>query len=116
MLHLHGISKQFGSKILFEGAEAHIGHRSRVALIGPNGAGKSTLIRIVLGLESADAGHVSRATHLSIGHLAQEVPKFSGRTVLEEVMRLDGRREDLLEAKGELEAQFAKGDANEADL
>jgi dTMP kinase len=45
MIHLQGISKQFGSKILFEGAEAHFGSRSRVALIGPNGAGKSTLIR-----------------------------------------------------------------------
>ena len=116
MLHLHGIGKQYGSKVLFEGAEAHIGHRSRVALIGPNGAGKSTLIRIILGLESSDSGHVSRATHLSIGHLAQEVPKFSGRTVLEEVMRLGGRREDLLEAKSELEESFAKSAASEAEL
>jgi ATP-binding cassette subfamily F protein 3 len=107
MLHLHGISKQFGSKVLFEGAEAHIGHRSRVALIGPNGAGKSTLIRIVLAQESADSGRVSRANHLSIGHLAQEVPKFSGRTVLAEVMSLGGRREELLLARTELEESFA---------
>jgi ATP-binding cassette subfamily F protein 3 len=118
MLHLHGISKQFGSKVLFEGAEANIGNRSRVALIGPNGAGKSTLIRIILGQESADSGHVSRANHLSIGYLAQEVPKFAGRTVLEEVMRLGGRREELLQAKQEYEEAFANArqDPNEADL
>jgi ATP-binding cassette subfamily F protein 3 len=116
MLHLHGISKQFGSKVLFENAEANLGHRSRVALIGPNGAGKSTLIRIILGQDSADSGHVSRANHLSIGYLAQEVPKFAGRSVLEEVMRLGGRREELLDAKQELEEAFAKSAPSEADL
>jgi ATP-binding cassette subfamily F protein 3 len=116
MLHLHGIGKQFGSKVLFESAEAHIGYRTRMALIGPNGAGKSTLIRIILGLESADSGHVSRASHLSIGYLAQEVPKFSGRTVLEEVMRLGGRREELLAAKKELEEAFVSHSPTEAEL
>jgi ATP-binding cassette subfamily F protein 3 len=118
VIHLHGISKQYGSKILFEGAEAHIGNRSRVALVGPNGSGKSTLIRIILGQEHADSGTVSRASHLAIGHLAQEVPKFSGRTVLGEVMRMDGRREELLNARAELEERFAKAsdpDASELD-
>src|SRR5579885_749160 len=108
MLQLQGVSKQFGSKILFENADAHVGSRSRVALIGPNGAGKSTLIRIILGQESPDSGQVSRAKHLAFGHLAQEVPKFVGRTVLEEVMRLGGRREAILKAKSELEAAFAR--------
>lgn len=103
MIHLLGISKQFGSKVLFQKAEAHIGYRSRVALIGPNGAGKSTLIRIILGKDTQDTGQVIKAHHLSIGYLAQEVPKFAGTTVLTEVMRLDGRREDLLQAKKELE-------------
>jgi ATP-binding cassette subfamily F protein 3 len=112
VIHVHQISKQYGSKVLFESAEAHIGHRSRVALIGPNGAGKSTFIRILLGLESPDSGSVSRATHLAIGHLAQEVPKFSNRTVLAEVMRMDGRREELLQAKQELEAEFAKSESS----
>ncbi len=108
MLQLQGISKQYGSKILFENADARIGQRSRVALIGPNGAGKSTLIRIILGQESADAGQVSRANHLAIGHLAQEVPKLTDRTVLAEVMRLGGRREELQTAKRELEESFAQ--------
>src|SRR5277367_2005285 len=116
MIHVQGVSKQFGSKVLFENADAHIGGRSRVALIGPNGAGKSTLIRILLGDDAPDAGQVSRAKHLAFGYLAQEVPKFSGRTVLEEVMRLGGRRESILEAKSELELAFAKEAPSEADL
>lgn len=115
MLHLHGISKQYGSKVLFENAEGHLGYRSRVALIGPNGAGKSTLIKIILGQEAPDSGHVSRAGDLSIGHLAQEVPKFAGRTVLEEAMRLDGRREGLLTSKTEMEERFSRDEKAAAD-
>ncbi|MFL5814596.1 MAG: ABC-F family ATP-binding cassette domain-containing protein [Bdellovibrionia bacterium] len=116
MLHLNGISKQFGSKVLFTDAEAHFGHRSRVALIGPNGAGKSTLIKIILGLEQPDSGRVTRAQHLAIGHLAQEVPKFSGRTVLEEVMRVSDRRDDLLTAKAEFEEKFTKAEPAPEEL
>ena len=116
MIHLSKIDKQYGSKILFDQAEANFTHRSRVALIGPNGAGKSTLIRMILGLESPDNVVISHAQHLSIGHLAQEVPKFQGRTVLSEVMRLDGRRETLLQAKSELEEALAKDPANETTL
>lgn len=108
MISLTDVSKQYGSKLLFEHAAAYIGSRSRIALIGPNGSGKSTLIRILLGLEGPDSGAVSRTKHLAIGHLAQEVPKFSDRTVLEQAMRLDGRREELLLARRELEEHFAK--------
>ena len=117
VLHIHDLSKQYGSKILFEGAEAHVGQRSRVALIGPNGSGKSTFIRIVLGIESADSGQISRPSHLSIGYLAQEVPKFSGSNILTEVMRMDGRRAELIKARTELEDKLAKSNsADAADL
>lgn len=115
MLHIQNLSKQFGSKVLFEDANAHIGHRSRVALIGPNGAGKSTLIKMIMGLESPDSGQISKAHHLAIGYLPQEVPKMSGRSVLEEVLRMDGRREELLKAKTELEDLLSK-DPSDKDV
>lgn len=116
MLHLQDISKQYGSKILFTGAEANFGHRSRVALIGPNGSGKSTLIRIIMNMEQPDTGRAVRAQHLAIGHLAQEVPKFSGRSVLEEVMRVSDRRVELKEAKLEFEESFQKTPPSTEDL
>lgn len=108
MLHLNGITKQYGAKVLFQEAEAHLGYRSRVALVGPNGAGKSTLTKIILGLEHPDFGKVTRASHLSIGYLPQELPKVSNRTVLAETLRMDGRAEELSTARRELETEFEK--------
>jgi len=116
MLHIHGLDKRFAGKVLFNEAEAHLGYRSRVALMGPNGAGKSTLTKIILGLESPDAGSVSRAQNLVIGYLPQDLPKYTGGTVFTEVMRQDGRREGLKKTRAELEAGFEKKDPTEAEL
>ncbi len=106
-LSLQNVSKQYGANLLFDNVNAQIGYHSRIALIGPNGSGKSTLLKIILNQETPDSGLVQKAKHLAVGYLAQEVPKFAGRSILEEVLRLDGRREELLLSKKELEEKFA---------
>jgi ATP-binding cassette subfamily F protein 3 len=104
MLQIRDLGKSYGSKTLFEGATVFLDNRSRVGLIGPNGAGKSTLIKMILGEEQYESGEISLGKNRKIGHLAQELPKFGNRTVMEEVMRLDGRREEFLKEKAEIEA------------
>ncbi len=116
MITIQNISKQYGSKVLFDEASAFINADARVALIGPNGAGKSTLIKMILEQESPDSGTIGRAKNLTIGHLAQEVPKSSEFSVLEETMRLDGRREKLLETQRYYETLFETGEASDSDL
>lgn len=112
MLQIRDLSKSYGSKTLFEDATIFLDDRSRVGLIGPNGAGKSTLIKMILGQESYEQGDISLKRNRVIGHLAQELPKFDNRTVIEEVMRLDGRREIVLKERAELEARL-ETDASE---
>ena len=106
MLQIQGVSKSFGSKVLFEGVRANLDVRSRVALVGPNGAGKSTLIKMILGAESPDEGSIHLHPHVRAGHLAQELPKFEDRTILDEVMSLGGRRAEILKRKEHLEAEM----------
>lgn len=115
MLQIRGLSKSFGSKTLFENATVFLGEKARVALIGPNGAGKSTLIKLILGQDHCDEGEIQVKRHIKIGHLAQELPKFEDRTIFEEVLRLDGRREEILAAKQDLEKQL-ETDASEEVL
>jgi zinc transport system ATP-binding protein len=45
--------------------------REIVTLVGPNGAGKTTLVRILLGLEAADAGEIIRQPNLVVGYVPQ---------------------------------------------
>ncbi len=71
---------------------------------------------MIIGSESPDAGQVSKAKQLSIGHLPQEIPRMSGQTILQEVLRMDSRREQLLNLKKELEADFDRIPPEESEL
>lgn len=106
MLQIQGVSKSFGSKVLFEGVRANLDARSRIALVGPNGSGKSTLIRMILGGEHPDQGSLVLHPHVRVGHLAQELPKFEDRSILDEVMSLGGRRGEILARKAHLETEM----------
>ncbi len=44
-----------------------------ITLIGPNGAGKTSLIRILLGLNKATSGKVTRRDKLRIGYVPQRI-------------------------------------------
>jgi zinc transport system ATP-binding protein len=62
-----------GGRCILENVSITVGRGEIVTLIGPNGAGKSMLIRVALGLEPLDSGHVQRATGLKIGYQPQNV-------------------------------------------
>jgi len=57
-LTLSGIVKTYGSARALDGAQLDLRGGEVHALMGENGAGKSTLIRILAGLDSADAGRI----------------------------------------------------------
>ena len=58
-LRLSGIVKSFGPARALDGAALSLRGGEVHALMGENGAGKSTLIRILAGLDNADAGEVT---------------------------------------------------------
>ena len=57
-LALNGLTKSFGAQRVLDDITADFGELRTLALIGPSGGGKSTLLRIIAGLETADAGEV----------------------------------------------------------
>lgn len=58
-LELAGLVKTYGAVRALDGAALHLRGGELHALMGENGAGKSTLIRILAGLERADAGQIT---------------------------------------------------------
>ena len=56
---------------LYENLDFGVDMDSRIALVGPNGVGKSTLLKIMTGELMAQAGRVSRHTHVKLGVYSQ---------------------------------------------
>ena len=72
VLHMEGLSKAFGSNILFSGIGMDIKRGEHVAIIGDNGTGKTTILKIINGLLEADAGTITLGTNVNIGYYDQE--------------------------------------------
>jgi polar amino acid transport system ATP-binding protein len=57
-LELSGLWKSFGSQPILRGINLDVDQTRTLALIGPSGGGKSTLLRLLAGLDRADAGQI----------------------------------------------------------
>jgi ABC-type Fe3+/spermidine/putrescine transport system ATPase subunit len=59
VLDVVSISKAFGGVTVLRHVSFHAGEGEIVCLLGPSGCGKTTMLRIVAGLETADAGTIT---------------------------------------------------------
>jgi ABC-2 type transport system ATP-binding protein len=57
-VHVAGLRKAFGEKVVLDGIDLEIDEGSVFALLGPNGAGKTTTVQILSTLIRADAGEI----------------------------------------------------------
>ncbi|WP_216667651.1 ribosomal protection-like ABC-F family protein [Saccharibacillus deserti] len=103
VLVLEGVSKSFGSRAVLEQADALLRYGEQTVLVGGNGAGKTTLMRMVLGLESPDAGELRLGSRVRIGYLAQEEAPPADRTSV-----LDYYKEQAAMEEGEARGRLAK--------
>jgi ATP-binding cassette subfamily F protein uup len=65
------LAKTYGTHTLFADLAIALHDDERLALIGPNGAGKSTLLKILAGLETPDAGEITRRRNLTVAYVPQ---------------------------------------------
>jgi ATP-binding cassette subfamily F protein 3 len=86
MITLENISKQYGSKVLFDQVTLSFHENQRTALIGCNGSGKTTILRILSGVEQVDKGTIHFPSGMSIGYLPQEVEVLDHMTPMEIVL------------------------------
>jgi ABC-2 type transport system ATP-binding protein len=55
-IEVTGLRKRFGSALALDGMSFAVAPGLVTGFVGPNGAGKSTTMRVILGLDAADAG------------------------------------------------------------
>ena len=72
VLFADGLSKSFGTQLLFSGVNLDIKRGEKLAIIGPNGTGKTTLLKIIMGLEPADKGELDFGSLVEPAYYDQE--------------------------------------------
>ena len=66
-----GLEKSYGIDTILEDIGFTVNVKDKVGLIGVNGAGKTTLMKILMGIESRDAGDLFIAKDMTVGYLEQ---------------------------------------------
>jgi ABC-type sugar transport system ATPase subunit len=93
-IEVRGVTKSFGGHAVLNGVSLDIPDGELVALLGPSGCGKTTLLRILAGLERADAGEVRHggvevssrsARERNVGLVFQHYALFRHMTVADNV-------------------------------
>ena len=91
MIHLTGISKQYGQRVLYKDGNFQVRSGDKIGLVGPNGAGKTTIFRIITGEDGVDEGSINIADRKVIGYFSQDVGDMRGVSALEQVKASAGR-------------------------
>lgn len=71
VIEAQGVSKSFGNRILFTDLNFMLPPNGIVGVIGPNGAGKSTMFKMIMGMETPDAGTFEVGETVTIGYADQ---------------------------------------------
>ena len=55
---IEGLHKSFGAQKVLNGFNLNVAHGETVAVLGRSGTGKSVLLRLLIGLQKPDSGHI----------------------------------------------------------
>ena len=72
VIEAQNVAKAYGEKLLFDDLNFTLPPNGIVGVIGPNGAGKTTLFRLIMGLETPDAGTFEVGETVKLAYVDQQ--------------------------------------------
>jgi ATPase subunit of ABC transporter with duplicated ATPase domains len=85
MIIVNQVSKEYGTRTLFENVSVKFSDNNRYGLTGPNGAGKSTFMKILTGeIEPTNAGTIDRPR--KVGVLKQNQFEYDNERIIDTVV------------------------------
>lgn len=93
LLHVEGLSKAIGARVLFHDGSFAIHEGLKIGLIGRNGAGKTTLMKMLAGVEKPDSGTITIHPGTRIAYLSQHVAFEGDESVLAYLERISNKAE-----------------------
>lgn len=96
MLEIKQLTKTYTTNTIFKALDLSVADGEVLSIVGPSGIGKTTLIKILAGLETADAGEVrlngeqlaidGTRADAKVGLIFQDFNLFPNYTVMENIM------------------------------
>jgi len=96
MLEIKQLTKTYTTNTIFKALDLSVADGEVLSIVGPSGIGKTTLIKILAGLETADAGEVrlndeqlaidGTRADAKVGLIFQDFNLFPNYTVIENIM------------------------------
>lgn len=103
-LIVSGLRKSFGSKQVLEDVNFTVGDGEFLSILGPSGCGKTTILRLLIGLETPEAGSILKdgreitrlpCSQRGMGMVFQNYALFENMTVLDNVAYAMRKRPDM---------------------
>lgn len=115
-LTIENLSKTYGVKVLLDGVNFAIRTGDRIGLIGLNGTGKSSLLKVIVGLDTYDAGEISKPNHYTMAYLDQHPQLKDHQTILETVFESPSPLVQLVKAYEQAVEALQKDPENPTNL
>lgn len=85
-IQINNLFKSFGETRVLEGFSATFEEGKQNTLTGNSGCGKTTLLRLILGLETAEAGEITGVPEGPVGTVFQEDRLISDVSVMKNIL------------------------------